>query len=247
LGVALVLILNAQMPPGLLLARKLGRWHEIETVSTATDALRAVKRLAPAAVFVGLRKPGPEGWKFLRERRVRGISVPTVVYSDDPAIAVWARRAAASAFLLVSASPGKQVTVNEAATRLGLTPDAIRRRIREGTLLASAPPGSAVGYRIEECRLSSIRPSSKVAKRNRAKSQPTTTTSVIPRIPLFGLWYVRQQQRLSQAELAVRAGMRQHAISDLERCKNVPRAATVRRLAAALGVDPQRLVEPPDS
>src|SRR5438093_784297 len=127
------------MPPGSLLATNLGKRHEVQTASTAAEALRAVKRLAPAAVFVGLRKPGPEGWKFLRERRVRGLSVPTVVYSDDPAIAVWARRVAASAFILVSASPGKQVTVNEAATRRYWFRHLIRKR-----LLWPSPDGFAL-------------------------------------------------------------------------------------------------------
>ena len=203
---ALILILDTQPPLASLLATRFGAPHAVKTATTAVEALRAVKRLASATVFVGLKKPGPEGWRFLRERRTRRIRVPFVVFSDDPAIAVWARRVAAPAFLYVGwASGGKQLTVNEAATRLGLTAEVIRRRIRQGTLRASVAPGSTVGYRIQKSDLSSIRPSSKVARPNQTKIQ--STRSVISRAPLVGLWHARRERTFTQAELAARAGM----------------------------------------
>ena len=48
---------------------------------------------------------------------------------------------------------------------------------------------------------------------------------------------LRAERKLSQSKLAASAGMHRNFISGLERGKYDPGLATVRRLAAALGVD----------
>jgi len=48
---------------------------------------------------------------------------------------------------------------------------------------------------------------------------------------------------LTQAELAERAGMEQAALARLETSKSTPRRTTVDRLAIAIGIDPEQLIE----
>lgn len=52
---------------------------------------------------------------------------------------------------------------------------------------------------------------------------------------------IREEQFLSQAELANRSGVRKLTIQRLESGATAPLARTVRRLANALGVDPGEL------
>lgn len=54
---------------------------------------------------------------------------------------------------------------------------------------------------------------------------------------------VRERELLTQEELAQRAGMTQTTISALELGKQEARISTVRRLAAALGVEPKELLD----
>jgi transcriptional regulator with XRE-family HTH domain len=72
------------------------------------------------------------------------------------------------------------------------------------------------------------------------------------RLPIFGgKWFsgvrlreVREAAGLSQRELARQAGLSHEAVSRLERGDTViPRWSTMRRLAGALGMAPERLVE----
>jgi transcriptional regulator with XRE-family HTH domain len=57
-----------------------------------------------------------------------------------------------------------------------------------------------------------------------------------------GLRQARQQRRLTQHELATRAGIGQPAIATLERLKNPnPKWQTVARLSMALRISPWRL------
>ena len=152
------MVLDTQPPLGASLASRLRSRHAVQMTTTATETLHVLKRLTPTAVFVGLRRPGPEGWRFLRERRLRRLRVPLVVFGDDAAIGIWARRAGVAAFLSVGVGPnGKELTVYQAAARLGLRPDAVRRRIKQGTLSASIAAGSRGGYRILESDISSAR------------------------------------------------------------------------------------------
>lgn len=53
---------------------------------------------------------------------------------------------------------------------------------------------------------------------------------------------LRLQRALSQRDLALRAGVSQVTIVRLERGEAEARPSTVRKLAAALGVDPRELV-----
>jgi excisionase family DNA binding protein len=158
LGVALIVVLDVQ-PPLAPLLRQRFTGHVFETAMTATEAVRAFRRSAPSAVFVALRKPSPEGWRFLRHRRTRTVPVPVVVFSDDPAIAAWARRVRASAFFYLTArGTSTELTVSSAARRLRVTPDTVRRWIREGKLAARVT-ATRSQYRISESDLSSILPS----------------------------------------------------------------------------------------
>jgi len=54
---------------------------------------------------------------------------------------------------------------------------------------------------------------------------------------------VRRQQFLSQAELATKSGVSKNTIYRLEQGE-LAQGRTIRKLAAALGVEPQALVEP---
>jgi transcriptional regulator with XRE-family HTH domain len=54
---------------------------------------------------------------------------------------------------------------------------------------------------------------------------------------------VRIRRLLSQRELARRAGVAQRAIVEVEAGRRVPRLATMRKLAEALGVDPMEVDE----
>lgn len=58
---------------------------------------------------------------------------------------------------------------------------------------------------------------------------------------------LRLRRALSQRDLAARAGVSQVTIVRLERGEAEPRPSTVRKLAAALGVDPAELVGEPDT
>ena len=63
-------------------------------------------------------------------------------------------------------------------------------------------------------------------------------------VKLERLRQLRERRALSQAELAERAGITRTALSRIESCAVDPHAATVRRLAAALGVEPEALMAP---
>ncbi len=53
---------------------------------------------------------------------------------------------------------------------------------------------------------------------------------------------LRTLSALTQEELAVRAGMSTAAVARIERNEAEPRPSTLRKLAAALGVEPRELV-----
>jgi transcriptional regulator with XRE-family HTH domain len=53
---------------------------------------------------------------------------------------------------------------------------------------------------------------------------------------------LREERVLSQRELAQLAGVRQGTIASLELGRNAPHAATIRKLAKALGVSPRELL-----
>jgi len=53
---------------------------------------------------------------------------------------------------------------------------------------------------------------------------------------------VRERRLMTQDELAAKSGITQTTISAIEMGKQSPRVTTVRRLAAALGVEPEELV-----
>ena len=55
---------------------------------------------------------------------------------------------------------------------------------------------------------------------------------------------VRERRLLTQAELAARAGVQRVTINRIETGATLARFSTVRRLAAALGVDPAELMAP---
>jgi transcriptional regulator with XRE-family HTH domain len=53
---------------------------------------------------------------------------------------------------------------------------------------------------------------------------------------------VRERKLMTQEELAQRSGLTQTSISALERGVHAPRISTIRKLAAALEVDPDELI-----
>lgn len=54
--------------------------------------------------------------------------------------------------------------------------------------------------------------------------------------------YLRERRVLTQEELAQKAGLRTATVGDLERGKHRPRPSTLRKIAAALHVDPTDLL-----
>lgn len=56
-----------------------------------------------------------------------------------------------------------------------------------------------------------------------------------------GLRHYRKRQALSQADLAIRAGVTRSTIISAETGQASPRPSTIRRLAEALGVSPSEL------
>jgi len=60
-------------------------------------------------------------------------------------------------------------------------------------------------------------------------------------LPAVGLRELRQAKVLSQRDLAERAGVTQKTIVDTERGKIRPHPRTIRKLAAALGIEPEAL------
>ena len=57
-----------------------------------------------------------------------------------------------------------------------------------------------------------------------------------------GLRRARRDRALSQQDLSAATGVAQATLSDLERGKREARASTLRKLAAALGVEPKELM-----
>ncbi|HVC33212.1 MAG TPA: helix-turn-helix transcriptional regulator [Chloroflexota bacterium] len=64
---------------------------------------------------------------------------------------------------------------------------------------------------------------------------------------LPGLKMARGRKLLTQVELAARAGVSETTINRLENDTADARFSTIRKLAAALGVDPAVLMRPPSS
>ena len=67
-----------------------------------------------------------------------------------------------------------------------------------------------------------------------------------PRVDMTatGLRHARELAGLTQLELAISAGLTPSTISRLETGRQVPNVATVLRLAAALRIDPAKLIGP---
>lgn len=69
--------------------------------------------------------------------------------------------------------------------------------------------------------------------------QTVVEAHVLRDIPLIRAW--REHLGLTQETVAERAGMRQSALARLERGEGTPRAATLTRLASALGLTEAQL------
>jgi transcriptional regulator with XRE-family HTH domain len=54
---------------------------------------------------------------------------------------------------------------------------------------------------------------------------------------------VRERRLMTQDELAAKAKVAQTTISAIEQGKQEPRVTTVRKLAAAMGVEPEELID----
>ena len=63
-------------------------------------------------------------------------------------------------------------------------------------------------------------------------------------VRLARLRQVRERKALTQEELAAKAGITRTALSRLESGAAEPRPSTVRKLAAALSVEPEALMDP---
>lgn len=73
----------------------------------------------------------------------------------------------------------------------------------------------------------------------------TSPSNLATLVKLTRLRLVRERQALTQDELAAKAGVSRQTVLKIEAGLE-PRPATVRKLAAALGVKPSALMEPED-
>ena len=58
----------------------------------------------------------------------------------------------------------------------------------------------------------------------------------------INVWRIREERGLTQQQLAVRAGLKQPRIAEIERSDANPTLLTISRIAYALGVTPDRLL-----
>jgi transcriptional regulator with XRE-family HTH domain len=65
-------------------------------------------------------------------------------------------------------------------------------------------------------------------------------------VKLMGLKHVRQRKALTQQQLADRAGVNRVTVARIEAGKDEPFPTTLRKLADALGVEPETLADAPD-
>jgi transcriptional regulator with XRE-family HTH domain len=73
---------------------------------------------------------------------------------------------------------------------------------------------------------------------------PTAELTQIPAsLDAMGLRELRQAQVLSQRDLAERAGVSPKTILDIEQNRIRPQPGTIRKIAAALGMEPSALAE----
>jgi transcriptional regulator with XRE-family HTH domain len=68
-------------------------------------------------------------------------------------------------------------------------------------------------------------------------------TQIPASLATMGLRELRQAQVLSQRDLAVRAGVSPKTILDIEQNRIRPQPGTIRKIAAALGMEPAALAE----
>jgi ribosome-binding protein aMBF1 (putative translation factor) len=71
--------------------------------------------------------------------------------------------------------------------------------------------------------------------------QEVVEAHILREVPLVRAW--REHLGLTQQQVAERAGMKQSALARLERGESVPRKATLRRLAEAMGLTVGQLEE----
>ena len=70
--------------------------------------------------------------------------------------------------------------------------------------------------------------------------QAVAEAHVLHDVPLIRAW--REHLGLTQEEVADRAGISQAAVAKLERPEARPRMATLKKIAAAMGISPEHLV-----
>jgi len=128
--------------------------------------------------------------------------------------------------------PYDMMTVAEAAQWAGVTPVVILSWIARGLL-----PSTRVG------RQHQIQAEDVAAAQQRLHAGTVVPVwRADPRRAGARLRALRAEAGLDQQRLARRSGLTHEAISNLEAGKRAPHAATVRALAAALGVEPERFV-----
>jgi CheY-like chemotaxis protein len=71
--------------------------YRVETVDTAVGALAAIDRERPDLIIVDASSPAIRGWTLAREVRARGIEIPLVVVTANPAVENQAEQLGAAA------------------------------------------------------------------------------------------------------------------------------------------------------
>jgi DNA-binding XRE family transcriptional regulator len=134
------------------------------------------------------------------------------------------------------AGPTAQTVAPRVRLRRGVQP--MVRRVVEGWGSEGPVPSNGIFDRIDVKRVF-VHPGSLPPQ----KSSPPTVPFLQPMPNLTSLRRIRESQFLSQQELADRSGIHRVTIANLEGGRKEARFSTLRKLAAALGVEPAALVQ----
>jgi two-component system chemotaxis response regulator CheY len=73
--------------------------YPVETASNGAEALQVLDRVQPWMVLLDMRMPVMDGWGFIQELQVRGLTLPILVMTAAQDARRWAEEVRAADFL----------------------------------------------------------------------------------------------------------------------------------------------------
>jgi CheY-like chemotaxis protein len=73
--------------------------YKVETATNGAEALQVLERVQPWLVLLDMRMPVMDGWSFMQEVRVRGLTMPILVMTAAQDARRWAEEVRAADFL----------------------------------------------------------------------------------------------------------------------------------------------------